>query len=215
MQTGPGGNDDAAGVSTILEVARALSTGPRLRNDVVLLLTDGEEACLCGSQAFVDQDGPARGKGVALNVEARGSSGPAIMFETSRHNRKLVEIFGRGPKPVGTSFAVEIYRLLPNDTDFSPFRDNGFSGLNSSYLDGAAVYHGPTDLPSAMDRDSLQHHGDTTLYLARSLGGMDLAATKASGDATYFPVPWGQATFSGGLVWPLAGLALLLSLIHI
>jgi acetylornithine deacetylase/succinyl-diaminopimelate desuccinylase-like protein len=46
VQTGPGGNDDAAGVSTILETARALTTGPRLRNVVVLVFTDGEEACL-------------------------------------------------------------------------------------------------------------------------------------------------------------------------
>ena len=44
------------------------------------------------------------------------------MFETSADNAKLVELYGRTPKPVGTSFAVEIYRLLPNDTDFTPFR---------------------------------------------------------------------------------------------
>jgi hypothetical protein len=209
VQSGPGGNDDAAGVSTILEVARALTAGPRLRNDVVLVLTDAEEACLCGAQAFVQQNPLARDKGVVLNIEARGSSGPAIMFETSPDNAKLVDVYGRTPKPVGTSFAVEIYRRLPNDTDFTPFREAGFTGLNSAYIDGAAVYHAPTDLPSAMDRDSLQQHGDNTLALTRSLGGTDLAATKSGGDATYFPVPWGQLSYSGGLVAPLAGLALL------
>jgi Peptidase family M28 len=213
VQTGPGGNDDAAGVSSILEIARALTSGPRLRNDVVVVLTDAEEACLCGAKAFVDQDPLAAGGGVVLNLESRGSSGPAIMFETSRNNAKLVDLYGRAPKPVGTSFAVEIYRLMPNDTDFTAFRDAGFTGLNSAYIDGAAVYHAPTDRPSVLDRDSLQHHGDNALVLVRDLGGRDLGSLKAGGDATYFPVPGGQLTYPGYLVWPLAALALLAVLI--
>ena len=209
VQSGPGGSDDAAGVATILEVARALTAGPRLRNDVVLVLTDAEEACICGAKAFVDQHPLAQDKGVVLNIEARGSGGPAIMFETSADNAKLVELYGRAPEPVGTSFGVEIYRLLPNDTDFTPFRKAGFTGLNSAYIDGAAVYHAPTDVPAAMNRGSLQQHGDNTLALARSLGGTDLATTKSAGDATYFPVPWGQLAYPGWLVWPIALLAFL------
>lgn len=213
VQTGPGGNDDAAGVSAILEIARALTSGPRLRNDVVLVLTDAEEACLCGAKAFVDQDPLARDRGVVLNLEARGSGGPSIMFETSADNQRLVDLYGHAPKPVGTSFAVEIYRRLPNDTDFTAFREAGFAGLNSAYIDGAAVYHTPRDLPSAMDRRSLQQHGDNALYLARSLGTRDLATVTASGDATYFPIPGGQLTYPGRLVWPLAALAVLAVLV--
>src|SRR5919206_411380 len=93
-----------AGTATILETARALTTGPRPRNDVVLVFTDGEEACLCGARAFVDQHPLARGGGVVLNLEARGSSGPAILFETSADNAGLVDLYGRTPHPVGTSF---------------------------------------------------------------------------------------------------------------
>src|SRR5689334_12400226 len=99
VQVGPGANDDAAGTATILEVARALLTGPKLRNDVVLLLTDGEEACLCGAKAFVDQHPLAKDGGIVLNLEARGSSGPAIMFETAKNNRRLVDVYGQAPKP--------------------------------------------------------------------------------------------------------------------
>lgn len=208
VQTGPGGNDDAAGVATVLETARALVSGPRLRNDVVLVLTDAEEACLCGAAAFVRQSPLAKGGGVVLNFEARGSSGPAIMFETSAHNRKLVDAYAHTPDPVGTSFAVEIYRLLPNDTDFTPFRLAGFQGLNSAYIDGAAVYHAPTDRPSAMDRDSLQHHGDNALALARELGDDDLTRLGSGDDATYFPAPGLLVRYPGSLVWPIAVLAL-------
>ena len=44
VQVSYGGNDDGAGVSTLLETARVLAAGPRPRNDIVFLFTDAEEA---------------------------------------------------------------------------------------------------------------------------------------------------------------------------
>ncbi|MFG1889712.1 M28 family peptidase [Micromonospora sp. NPDC049051] len=209
VQSGPGGNDDAAGTSTILEVARALATGPRPRNDIVFVLTDAEEACLCGAAAFASSHPLAADGGVVLNLEARGSTGPVIMFETSRNNAALVDVFGRAaPHAVGTSFAVEIYRAMPNDTDFTAFLDNDFVGLNSAYIDGGAIYHTPLDTPAAMDRASLQHHGDNALGLAREFGRVDLTALDSGHDGTYFPVPGGLVRYPGWLVLPLALLAL-------
>ncbi|WP_433300482.1 M28 family peptidase [Actinoplanes sp. CA-030573] len=213
VQVGPGGNDDAAGTAAVIETARALLKSPRLRNDVVLVLTDGEEACLCGAKAFVDQHPLAKNGGIALNLEARGSTGPAIMFETAKDNRALIDVYAHAPKPVGTSFAVEIYRLLPNDTDFTAFREAGFTGLNAAYIDGAAVYHAPTDLPSAMNLDSLQHHGDNALAVTRELGDRDLSKLAAKDDATYFPAPGLLVRYPGELVWPLAILALIAVLV--
>ncbi|NYF55435.1 M28 family peptidase [Micromonospora purpureochromogenes] len=208
VQSGPGGNDDGAGTSTILEVARALTTGPRPRNDIVFVLTDAEEACLCGAQAFASSHPLAADGGVVLNLEARGATGPVIMFETSRNNARLVDVFGRAaPHPVGTSFAVEIYRALPNDTDFTAFLDADFVGLNSAYIDGGAIYHTPLDTPAAMDRGSLQQHGDNALGLAREFGRTDLTGLRAGHDATYFPVPGGLVRYPGWLTWPLAALA--------
>jgi hypothetical protein len=204
VQVGPGGNDDAAGASAILEVARALRAGPRPRNDIVFVLTDAEEACLCGAAAFAGGDPLAAGGGVVLNLEARGSGGPVITFETSRRNAGLVDVLGRAaPHPVGTSFAVEVYRLLPNDTDFTAFLDQGFVGLNSAYVDGAAVYHTPLDTVANLDRSSLQQHGDNALGLAREFGRIDLETVRSGSDATYFPVPGGLARYPGRLTWPL------------
>lgn len=211
VQVSFGGNDDGAGVATLLETARAMVAGPRPANDIVFLFTDGEEACLCGAEAFVTKDPLAADGGVALNFEARGSGGPAVMFETSAGNADVVRQYAEAvPFPVATSLAVEVYRLLPNDTDFSPFRDAGrFSGLNSAYIDGSAVYHAPEDKPASMDRRSLQQHGDNALALARSFGAADIAALSAPAgyDETYFPVAGGLARYPGWLVWPIAVLA--------
>ncbi|MFX0591506.1 M28 family peptidase [Melissospora conviva] len=210
VQVGPGGNDDAAGTAALLEVARALTAGPAPRNDIVFVLTDAEEACLCGAQAFAAEHPLAAEGGVVLNLEARGSTGPVIMFQTSERNAALVDVFGKAAAhPLGTSFAVEIYRLLPNDTDFTAFLDNGFAGLNSAYIDGAAIYHTPLDTAESLDRGSLQHHGANALGLAREFGRTDLTRLDAGGDATYFPVLGSLVSYPGAATWPLAALALL------
>jgi hypothetical protein len=212
VQVGPGANDDGAGAATMLEVARALTSGPAPRNDIVFAFTDAEEACLCGAAAFVEANAAAAEDSVVLNLEARGSGGPVIMFETSRRNAALVDAFGRAaPYPVGTSFAVEIYRRLPNDTDLTAFLAAGFAGMNSAYIDGSHVYHTPLDTPGSMDRASLQHHGDNALALAREFGATDLGDLSAGGDATYFPVPGALVRYPGWLTVPLAVVALLVA----
>jgi len=213
VQVSYGGNDDGAGVSTLLETARAVLAGPPPRNDIVFLFTDAEEACICGADAFVTQNPIAANRGVALNFESRGANGPAIMFETSAGNADVVGMYGSAvPDPVATSFAVEVYRILPNDTDFTPFRESGrFTGLNTAYIDGSAVYHGPGDTPANMDRSSLQQHGANALALAHTFGAADIAALAmpSAGDSTYFPALGTLVCYPGWLVWPLAVLAVL------
>jgi hypothetical protein len=208
VETGPGASDDGAGVSSILESVRALTAGQPLRNDVVVVLTDAEEACLCGAEAFASRHPLAAEGGVVLNLEARGTGGPPIMFETSLGNERLAEAYAAAaPHPVASSFAVEVYRTLPNDTDFSVLlADGDWTGLNSAYIDGAAAYHTPQDTPDRMDRGSLQAHGDNALALVRELGGRDLGTLvePAARDATYFPVLDRLVRYPGSLVWPLA-----------
>jgi hypothetical protein len=211
VQISNGANDDGAGVATLLETARVMSEAAQPRNDIVFVFTDAEEACLCGAEAFVTQHEIGRAGGVVLNFEARGSRGPVIMFETSLGNAGLVGLYGRvAPYPVGTSVAVEVYRTLPNDTDFTPFlSDERFSGLNAAYIDGSSRYHTPQDTPTNMDRSSLQQHGDNALALARELGAVDLGPLRKldGGDATYFPFAGTLIRYPGWLVWPLALLA--------
>ena len=210
VETGPGASDDAAGVSALLETVRALTEGPQLRNDVVVVLTDAEEACLCGAEAFAASH-PLAGGGVVLNFEARGTTGPPIMFETSRGNAGLAGVFAdAAPHQVASSFAVEVYRALPNDTDFSVLLADGrFTGLNTAFIDGAAAYHTPQDVPERLDRGTLQALGDNALALTRDLGDRDLAGLREPGaeDATYFPVLTRLVGYPGSWVVPLAVVA--------
>ncbi|MGH3762208.1 M20/M25/M40 family metallo-hydrolase [Actinophytocola sp.] len=208
---GPGASDDGAAVAAMLETVRALRTGDRPRNDIVLLITDGEEDGLLGADAFVREHPLGRRGAVVLNFEARGVGGPSLMFETSRDNAGLVGAFTDAvPHPRGDSSMVEVYRLLPNNTDFTPFMAGGLRGLNFAYIEGAARYHTAADSIANLDRGSLQHHGENMLALARALGAADLGTLAADHDDTYFRVLGLTVSYPNGAVWPLAVLAVLL-----
>ncbi|MGP3930248.1 M20/M25/M40 family metallo-hydrolase [Nonomuraea sp. KM88] len=205
---GPGASDDGAAVAAMIETVRALRDGPRLRNDIVLLMSDGEEDGVLGADAFVRGHPLGKAGGVLLNWEARGVSGPSLMFETSANNARLVETFVRAvPAPRGHSAMVELYRLLPNNTDFTPLTKAGFAGMNFAYIQRSSLYHTAGDSIANLNRGSLQHHGTNMLALARALGDADLRTLDSDHDVTYFRALGTMITYPGELVWPLAALA--------
>jgi hypothetical protein len=164
---------------------------------VIFLFTDGEEAGLLGATAFVAEHPWVKDVGLVLNFEARGNSGPSLMFETSTGNGWLMEEFAKAaPYPVATSLSYEIYKLLPNDTDFTIFKDAGLGGFNFSYIDGYAYYHSAIDSVETIDERSLQHHGSYMLALTRHFADLNLENPKGY-DLVYFNIPGaGLLTYS-------------------
>ena len=186
VKWGPGAGDNASGVAVIHESLRALKAGPPLDRDVIVLLDDGEEVGLDGAKRFVAEHPWAKDVGVVLNIDARGNHGPSIMFETSDQNGWLIRQFAEAtPHPVATSMSMDIYRIMPNDTDLSVFKRAGMDGLNYAFSRGLNYYHSPEDTPANLDLKTLQHHGENVLAMARKLGGLDLSQVRAE-DEVYF-----------------------------
>ena len=204
----PGAADDGSGVATLLETARALGAGPRPRNDVVFLFTDGEERGLLGARAFLRDDPLARGVGVVLNFDSPGSSSPALMYQTSRGNGRLVsELLRAAPHPYTSSLMYEVSRRVPVESDFQPFIAAGVPGMSFGALDGPAHEHTGYDSLANFDPASLQHEGETALALARRFGGMDLWDLRQP-DLVYFDTLGSVAVSYGrGWVLPFVGLA--------
>ncbi len=188
VAVGPGAADDGAGLVTILETLRALEAGPKLRADVLVLFTDGEETGMLGAAAAVQHDRWLGPKCVLLNFEARGSSGPVQMFETSEGNARLIAEFASSARlPTATSLAYSLYTMLPNDTDFSIFRTAGVVGMNFAAIGNTAAYHTPADTVEALSPETLQQYGELALSLTRHLANLaDGSSLQASGDAVYF-----------------------------
>lgn len=211
---GPGAGDDGSGVAVLLELAKMLSGKPAARNDLIFLFTDGEEFGLNGASAFVEAAPEYKTVRAVVNVEARGSSGPSVMFETGANNAALIELFAEVvDRPVTNSLAYEIYKRLPNDTDFTPFRNAGHIGFNLAFLGDASRYHSQHDTVDRLSKTSLAHHGENALALLDRLTSIDLATIKADGDASYFDL-FGRILVRWPAGWnlPLAALALLLIL---
>lgn len=203
VEIGPGASDDGLGVSSLLESARALTSGPAQRNDITFLFTDGEEPGLMGARAFTAAGVSDPDRTVVINLEARGTSGRVVMFETGAHNSALVPTLADVP-PVATSFSYEIYRLLAQDTDLSELRRTGLTGLNFAVLGGSANYHTPQDNLANIDRSSLQDMGSAALSSARALAASDLGKVAGHTDATYFTLFGLLLYYPAALVLPLA-----------
>ena len=176
---GPGAADDASGVAAMLETARALASdfreGRRLRNDIIFYITDGEEVNTLGPKAFKKHPW-YNDVGVVLNFEARGYTGPSMMFETSPGNGRLIREFAKAvPYPVATSLMFDVADRMPTSTDYAELRDEGVPGLNCAFIGGIKYYHTRNDHPDIINEGSVQHHGTYALSLSRHFGNIDLS----------------------------------------
>jgi hypothetical protein len=203
---GPGAADDGAGVAAILEIARAITSDSQPRNDIDIVFTDAEEPWLLGAQAFVIDDRLDPRRNVVLNLEARGTSGPALMFQSSSENASVIPALASVQRPITSSGWEACYQVLPGDTDLSVFRNAGFAGMNFAFFDGSARYHTPEDSPTNFDHASLQHMGSTVLATARKFAGQDLGAPRG-GSLTYFTVLGELVHYPQSLAVSLAVLA--------
>ena len=197
-----GASDDGSAVASLLETLRVLKANEPLKNDVIFLFTDGEEAGMLGAQVFVAEHDWARQVGLVLNFEARGNTGPVMMFESSDNNGWLMAEFAKAaPFPFAHSLSYEIYKLLPNDTDLTVFKEAGLTGLNFANIDGIAHYHSPLDDLSAVDAGLRQHQGSYAVALTQHFGNVDLNQT-ADRNAVYFDL-FGRLLVHYSYVWVL------------
>ncbi|HEX9049264.1 MAG TPA: M20/M25/M40 family metallo-hydrolase, partial [Anaeromyxobacter sp.] len=205
VPAGPGVSDDLSGVAIVLEVARALAAGPPLPRPFLAVITDAEEAGLVGAEAFADGSGRAAGAGAVVNLEARGTTGPSIMFETSGEPAWTARALRRLPHPVATSVAPAVYALIPNDTDLTVLGREGLPGLNLAFALGVVRYHTPLDDVAHLDPRSLQHQGENALALVRAAADEPLE-TPARARLVYFDLlALGVVSYGAPLAVALAG----------
>jgi len=186
---GPGAADDGAGTSAILEIARMAADFPPFKNDIIFLLSDSEENGLLGADAFAEHH-PLFGKVKAvINLEARGVTGPSAMFETGEGNRSIIRMFSKSvDRPVANSLIYEIYKTMPNDTDYSVYKRKGVMGVNFAFAQGVPVYHSAIDDIDHLDLGSLQHHGDNSWGMLKALGERNIGAITSREDAGYVDI---------------------------
>lgn len=189
-----GTSDDGTGLVTILESVRAyLASGAKPKNDIIILFSDAEEIGLDGAKLFVSEHPWIKDVSLVLNFEARGTSGPSNMIlETNGGNSNLVkEFINANPDfPVASSLMYSVYKMLPNDTDSTIFRESAdIDSFFFAFIDSHFNYHTANDNMYHLDWNSLAHQGSYLLPLLHYFGEADLTNLKSETDDVYFNFP--------------------------
>ena len=181
---GPGAADDGYAVACMIETVKMLKTVSR-KNDITLVITDGEEMGLLGAQYYVENN-DLSDIGILLNFEARGNEGPGIAFEYSDNNAWLIsEMAEASKRPIANSLSYEIYKRMPNGTDFTVFSEKGVQGINYAFIDGFSYYHNPADNIENLSLESVQHTGENMYRMAKHFSNFDFI-TPPKGNASFF-----------------------------
>ena len=190
-----GASDAGSGVVVILEGIRAFLEKKEIpKNDIIICISDAEELGLLGANAFVNHHPWAKEVGLVLNFEARGSGGPSYMLlETNDGNEKLIEAFQEANTayPVANSLMYSIYKMLPNDTDLTVFREGAnIDGYNFAFIDDHFDYHTVQDSYERMDVNSLNHQASYLMATLNYFANADLDNLKSEADYVYFNFPY-------------------------
>lgn len=181
---GPGAADDGYAVACMIETVKMLKSVPR-KSDIILVITDGEEMGLFGAQHYAENNDLSE-IGILLNFEARGNEGPGMAFEFSDNNAWLIsEMAIASKRPIANSLSYEIYKKMPNGTDFTIFKEKGVQGINYAFIDGFSYYHNPADNIENLSLKSVQHTGENMYRMAKHFSNFEFNSTP-EGNACFF-----------------------------
>ena len=196
--SGPGAGDAGHAVAIILELMDMLKQQAPLKNDLVILINEGEESGLLGAEAFMASHPLAKTIDVVINMEARGNQGKSLLFETGENNYGLIKLYQKYAKePMSNSISYEIYKLLPNDTDLTVTKRYGITGVNFAFSGRVNHYHTGLDNIENLSPGSVQHQGDNAYAMLVPLLSTDLKSLP-QGNAVYTDI---LSSFM--IVWPV------------
>ena len=187
-----GASDDGYGVTTLLEIMRYFQNKKdSLENSIYFLFADAEEVSMGGSTLESHNEELMNKVNFVINVEGRGVAGASYMFETSKNNNKVIDLYQKAADKVSYSVAPAVYSVMTNYTDFASFTAVGKQGLNFSTLDNIDNYHNPSDNYGNVNASSIQHYGAQIVpivneYVSNSEYGSSLDYFKGTHDMIFF-----------------------------
>lgn len=166
-----GAGDNAANVAILLEIARlAKQESTQIHNNIALVFTDAEEMGLLGAEAFARNHGLKDQLTNIINLDAKGSSGPSLLFQTTKNAQWIVQRYSQlNIDFYAISIFQGIFRLLSYDTDLTVYEQHGMSGVNLGFIGNGHLYHTYNDNAENLSRNTLLHQAQSAYQLAGEL----------------------------------------------
>lgn len=204
----PAAADNGASVAVLLEVARAVRSGPPPDRTLVLLFTDAEERGGLGADAFF-RDHPLASRAEAVvNFDGSGSSGPSRVLRSAPGSGAHLEAYTEHAKhPVVHSIREYLFERHGSGSDFSEVVEAELPGLDFTFVGDRATWHSPRDRLERLSPRTVQHHGENALAVVGALGRGALPS--GGGDRAYVTLADHRVLSwpTGRVPWALLGLA--------
>jgi len=200
---GPGAADNGSGVAALLEITRALTAGPMLRNDIIVLFDDSEELPdpFTGTKAFVRKHPWMSDVRVAIGMDT-AVRGFISINDTGPDNGWIVQALAQ-------AYTGGVWTSLSGGGGYDtlPFRLANIRVLELEDNYPFREQHTPEDIPEIVNPGSVQQLGEQALAVVHELSSLDLDNTSGE-QQTFLYVPiLGLAHYPEAWALPLAILA--------
>lgn len=203
-----GGADGSGTIAALLETVRVITSTNPLKNDIILLFSDGKDYNLLGAKAFSESHRFANEVDIVLNFETRATQGPSILFEANDRNENFMTgLIEMTSSPTTHSFLNDIHKILPMNTELSVYQEHGMNGLTISFFDDQVKDEQSLGSNYPVNLSFL---GANMLEIVRHFGNVNIVSPKEE-QVVYFNM-FGNTmvTYNEKLVTPLMELAIIL-----
>ena len=112
--------------------------------------------------------------------------------------------------PVSNSLMYSIYKMLPNDTDLTVFREQGkIQGFNFAFIDNHFNYHTAQDDFNHLSPKTMEHQGTYMVPLLKYFSNSDLTSLQSRDDYVYFNTPIHFVSYPFSWVFPMVVILML------
>lgn len=187
----PGASDDSANCAIMLEILRILSqSSTKNKHSIIFLFNGAEETGLRASHGFITKQQWRKDIKAFINLEAAGSGGKEMLFQTGPGHTWIVDHYKKVKYPNAQAAGEEIFQsnLIPSDTDFRIFRDYGnIPGMDFAHAKAGYRYHTKFDSIDYITPNVLQRTGENIMTLVVSIANSNELSDTSVNDQLMCP----------------------------